>query len=44
MTASQDPFFNTSRAHLLREYYSRILAYLTAAAAIAAGTYMQHFS
>lgn len=28
----------------LREYYSRVLAYLAAAASIAAGTYVQHFS
>ncbi|SDT98474.1 Adenylate cyclase, class 3 [Pseudomonas pohangensis] len=33
-----------ARNFLLREYYSRILAYLAAAATIAAGTYMQHFS
>ena len=31
-------------SYILREYYSRILAYLTAAATIAAGTFMQHFS
>ncbi|WP_271408412.1 adenylate/guanylate cyclase domain-containing protein [Pseudomonas sp. Q1-7] len=29
---------------VLREYYSRILAYMTVAASIAAGTYVQHFS
>ena len=35
---------NDSRHSLLREYYSRTLAYIAAAAAIAAGTYVQHFS
>ncbi len=44
MTVSPAPRIDTSRNHLLREYYSRILAYLAAAATIAAGTYMQHFS
>ncbi|TRX75848.1 adenylate/guanylate cyclase domain-containing protein [Pseudomonas mangiferae] len=29
---------------LLREYYSRVLAYIATAATIAAGTYVQHFS
>ncbi|WP_447592347.1 adenylate/guanylate cyclase domain-containing protein [Aquipseudomonas campi] len=29
---------------LLREYYSRVLAYIAIAASIAAGTYSQHFS
>lgn len=31
-------------APLLREYYSRVLAYIATAASIAAGTYTQHFS
>ncbi len=35
---------NDSRYSLLRENYSRMLAYIAAAAAIAAGTYVQHFS
>src|SRR5690606_6190112 len=30
-------------APLLREYYSRVLAYIAPAAAIAAGTYSNHF-
>src|SRR5690606_10537691 len=30
-------------APLLREYYSRVLAYIAPAAAVAAGTYSQHF-
>lgn len=34
----------TQSAPLLREYYSRVLAYIASAAAIAAGTYIQHFS
>ncbi|MDH4580983.1 adenylate cyclase [Pseudomonas sp. BN415] len=29
---------------MLREYYSRVLAYMAIAASIAAGTYVQHFS
>ncbi|WP_263145589.1 adenylate/guanylate cyclase domain-containing protein [Pseudomonas sp. RIT-PI-AD] len=29
---------------LLREYYSRVLAYIATAASIAAGTYVQHFT
>ena len=28
----------------LREYYSRVLAYIATAASIAAGTYVGHFS
>ncbi|QKE62578.1 adenylate cyclase [Aquipseudomonas campi] len=31
-------------APLLREYYSRVLAYIASAASIAAGTYAQHFA
>ncbi|UUY06718.1 adenylate cyclase [Pseudomonas sp. J452] len=31
-------------APLLREYYSRVLAYIATAASIAAGTYAQHFA
>ena len=31
-------------APLLREYYSRVLAYIATAASIAAGTYTQHFT
>ena len=34
----------TRPAPLLREYYSRVLAYIAPTAAIAAGTYTQHFS
>ena len=30
-------------APLLREYYSRVLAYIAPAAAVAAGTYVNHF-
>lgn len=44
MTESAVPLKVGSGNYLLREYYSRILAYLTAAAMIAAGTFMQHFS
>ena len=35
---------DSAKNYLLLEYYSRILAYLTVAATIAAGTYLQHFS
>jgi len=44
MTNSAFSLTDPARNYLLREYYSRILAYLAAAAAIAAGTYMKHFS
>ncbi|MGQ7818099.1 adenylate/guanylate cyclase domain-containing protein [Metapseudomonas furukawaii] len=35
---------STSATPVLREYYSRVLAYMGIAACIAAGTYVQHFS
>ncbi len=39
------PLLDTSSATpVLREYYSRVLAYMAIAASIAAGTYVQHFS
>ncbi|MWV14269.1 adenylate cyclase [Pseudomonas sp. R-28-1W-6] len=41
-SVAQDP----SRVHstpVLREYYSRVLAYIATAASLAAGTYSQHF-
>ena len=34
----------TTATPVLREYYSRVLAYMAIAATIAAGTYVQHFS
>ncbi|MBF7729458.1 adenylate/guanylate cyclase domain-containing protein [Pseudomonas sp. N040] len=44
MALGTSTLINSHANQLLREYYSRILAYLSAAAAIAAGTYMHHFS
>jgi len=44
MTNKAFSLTDPARNYLLQEYYSRILAYLAAAATIAAGTYMNHFS
>ena len=41
-SAAQEPS-RVQPAPLLREYYSRVLAYIATAASIAAGTYSQHF-
>jgi class 3 adenylate cyclase len=44
MKAVPQPTPKNQHSPLLREYYSRVLAYIALAAAIAAGTYSQHFS
>ena len=44
MNVKSAPRISALPAPPLREYYSRVLAYIAIAASIAAGTYTQHFS